>query len=126
MCIRDSYFIIVDGANARESSNFELSISCTSTTPIQTSVLSLNSASILTATPNPANSQILINFKSFQNTSGTLFFMNSLGQILQSIPIKNTNIIQSYMDVSNYPEGTYFVVLKTNEMVKVQAVLIAR
>ncbi len=81
-----------------------LNVSCSTTTGITTSS---NSKSELQVYPNPANTEIYINLHSKNNFE--IEILNTLGEII--INTKN----QSKIDITNLPNGIYFIKIKQGD-----------
>ncbi len=64
--------------------------------------------------PNPTSGQINLEVQSDQVSQMQLEWYNTLGQKLQSEPLPNGQLIQKTVDISHFPKGIYWLVLKDN------------
>ncbi|HAV54025.1 MAG TPA: peptidase S8, partial [Aequorivita sp.] len=66
--------------------------------------------------PNPANSEVFINFKNVSLTDASITLFNSLGQRLQFISeTEMAGKSQAILNVSGLASGVYFVKIKMGE-----------
>lgn len=92
-----------------------------------TGTLGINKGNLGTITlyPNPASSQVNINFQSATSADASITLFNSLGQRLQVV--SGTELggrTQAVLDVSNCETGVYFVKIKSGEQVTTKKLLI--
>ncbi|MEM9847269.1 MAG: endonuclease [Bacteroidota bacterium] len=118
------YFIVVDGANAREASSYTLQIDCMDATTVTSTSNLLPLKPTFEFFPNPANSTITVHIKDLNATEAHLSFRNALGQSLVSYSIGQTDPFYQKIEVSTYSAGVYFLVLQSDEQVRVKTVLI--
>ena len=74
--------------------------------------------------PNPANSTLMIETKGVQNKNISLEMTDMLGKVIYTQEIlANENF---RMDVSEYPEGIYFVKISGTGFSSIQKIIISR
>ena len=69
--------------------------------------------------PNPTSNNITVEYSLGENDNGSINVVNLLGEKMYTVPInfKTKGIYKTYIDVSNYAKGIYFVTLNSNTRV---------
>ncbi len=73
--------------------------------------------------PNPANTFVYVNFLGLNNSPATLKITNSIGQV-----VNTTNVLQQKisLNISELPNGIYFVNIESASFSKTQKLIIAK
>lgn len=78
----------------------------------------------MTLFPNPATDQVTIEADLENTTDVSITLTNSMGQVMKTIEVNNTNSILHSIDVSELPNGIYFVKLKSSEISSTKRLII--
>ena len=71
-------------------------------------------ASTLSIYPNPASSEVTVDFTAVLENTATIYLINTFGQVLQTYS-QEKGSTQSNIDVSSYPAGLYTVAVQVAE-----------